>query len=252
MISTCPHVAKRKCACFVSRDTLAIVSSLWSRLKHGGQEAPQAREELRTRILRLWEDQCKAFEEASEVDADVVDGVLPAEGLDVSEDAVLNGMVYCEDCAIWLNGPKQMDEHLIGKPHKKQLKNSILFPGAKRQQDKNGKEYKQGPPAEQSINSEVDGCSFSLSVSASQAKASGKSPQPAPDYSIGVDDRGEHRNSAPAFDYSTSVNDGSVHCISTPPSSVSQYLPYGMCPWGVYGVAGACPQEYAYYGGCFQ
>ena len=33
-----------------------------------------------------------------------------------------DGAVWCKDCEMWLNGPTQMDEHKIGKKHKKKVR----------------------------------------------------------------------------------------------------------------------------------
>ena len=41
---------------------------------------------------------------------------------EVASDETENGAKYCKDCAMWLNGPQQYEDHVIGKKHKNNLK----------------------------------------------------------------------------------------------------------------------------------
>ena len=104
VIAPCPRVAMRKCASFVSRDTLDIVSALRPRLKQGGREASEAQDEMHAKISRLRDEQDKALEAAPEANVNVEEEDVPAQRVDAGEDAERGGAESCEVCEMWLNG----------------------------------------------------------------------------------------------------------------------------------------------------
>ena len=44
---------------------------------------------------------------------------------ELSPESESGGSVYCQLCEMWLNGPTQLEDHKIGKKHKKNVRSRL-------------------------------------------------------------------------------------------------------------------------------
>ena len=130
VVAASPRAAQRLCASFVTERTVQIVRR---KLDEVGLAALQCSSEELRRLQGDVNDAVKtdvedeALEEKTQEDHDWLEQTEPQEDTKPND-----GAIYCEDCKIWLNGPKQCQEHKIGKRHKKtmQRQNSQQAPRA--------------------------------------------------------------------------------------------------------------------------
>ena len=116
VMATSPRVARQRCADVLSSAKLEIVDEALLRLNSDSQVQAEIRNKIAQELERAGRTPLAAYYQNV---ADEQDNESVADAAETQEPAQDGGAEYCKICDMMLNGPTQMEDHKIGKKHKK-------------------------------------------------------------------------------------------------------------------------------------